>query len=58
MNIGKQMKVCQILKRSAILKVPRTVFRGTYILHVGLKMNKASSVFTSKRFPVLRRKPI
>lgn len=55
-NRGKYAELST--KRSAILKFLSNVFRETYVLSVGLKMKKAMSVLTSKRFPLLRLKPI
>ena len=55
-NRGKYTELST--KRSAILKFLSNVFRETYVLSVGLKMKKAMSVLTSKRFPLLRLKPI
>lgn len=55
-NRGKYAELST--KRSAILKFLSNVFRETYVLSVGLKMKKAMIVLTSKRFPLLRLKPI
>ena len=39
------IKICRPLKGRAVLKIPATVFRGTYALSVGFKMKPVRITF-------------
>ena len=47
------IKICLSFKRSSVLKILSTVFRGTYTLSLGFK-KKPLQIFL--RFPALRQK--